>query len=185
MSYPSGTDQMRLPIGAGQICKPDRVSCVVHPVIAHINPNVRDIIAAVIRPLKEHQIAGLGVPERDVPGHVILRLCGARQRDTRHAITPLRQAGAVKGCCRGRTAVDIFPALVFQCFIHDRIYGLVIKLCGIQILRYQPDIEHIAVVVAPAAVFRDGYFILVGNTHLSSANACASSKLYLPPCDAT
>ena len=83
MSYPSGTDQMRLPIGAGQICKPDRVSCVVHPVIAHINPNVRDIIAAVIRPLKEHQIAGLRILERDAPDHVMLRLCDAFYCTTR------------------------------------------------------------------------------------------------------
>lgn len=99
---------MLLPIGAGQVCEPDRVSRVVHPVIAHINPNMRDIIAAVVRPLKEHQIAGLGVLERDMLGRVVLCLCGTRQGDTLHAVAPLRQAGAVKGSCRRRAAVDIF-----------------------------------------------------------------------------
>ena len=127
---------MCLPIGAGQVCKSDRVARMVHPVIANINPNVRDIIPAVVRSLKEHQIAGPGIFKRNVQGRVVLRLCGLRQGDTRCAVAPLRQAGTVKGSDRERTAVDIFPTLVFQRFVHDRIYGLVIKLRRVKILRY-------------------------------------------------
>ena len=97
MSYPSGADQMRLPIGAGQVCEPNRVSRMVHPVIANIDTDMRDIIAAVVRPLKKHQIAGLGILERDMLGRIILCLCGARQSDARRTITPLRQSKDVVG----------------------------------------------------------------------------------------
>ncbi len=72
----------------------------------------------------------------------------------------------------GRTAVDIFPALVFQCFIHDRIYGLVIKLCGIQILRYQPDIEHIAVSCSASRRFPRWIFHSCSNTHPAGLFLC-------------
>lgn len=75
------------------------------------------------------------------------RVTGAQVRgsaDTRHAITPLRQAGAqdVVG-----DAPPVFPPRISG-FIHDRIYG---PESVRHTYRYQPDIEHIAAVVAPAA----------------------------------
>ena len=98
---------MCLPIGAGQVCKSDRVARMVHPVIANINPNVRDIIPAVVRSLKEHQIAGPGIFKRNVLGRVVLLLCGLRQGDTRCSVAPLRQAGTVKPRGGAGSAVHI------------------------------------------------------------------------------
>ena len=69
------------------------------------------------------------------------------------------QSATIKRSSRGSSTVNVSPALIFQCFVHDGLYRIIIKLCCDKILRYQLHIKHIAIVVSPAPIDRYGYGI--------------------------
>ena len=79
---------MGLPIGRHQVCRTDRVARMVHLIVA----NMRDIIAAAIRPLKEQKVTRLGIFQRNMLGRFILCLRCAQQADARNAIASVRSS---------------------------------------------------------------------------------------------
>lgn len=83
---------MGLPIGRRQVCQTDRVARMVHLVVADINADMRDIIAAAIRPLKEQKVTRLGIFQRNMLGRFILCLRCAQQADARNAIASVRSS---------------------------------------------------------------------------------------------
>ena len=80
---------MRLPISARRVCQTDWITRMVHLIIADINADMCDIIAAIIRPLKEQKVTRLGIFQRKMLGRFILRLRRAWQVDARYTIAPV------------------------------------------------------------------------------------------------
>ena len=120
---------MLLPVGACKVGIADRVSCMIHAVVALIDTDVRDIASCIIGGVEKDQIPSLCLCQGDMLGHVILVLRYTGQADTSLSIAPLHQTATVKAGVRVVAPVHICPALIFQRFIHDRLYRLVVKVC--------------------------------------------------------
>ena len=63
-------------------------------------------------------------------GCVILCLCGSWQADSGFSVAPLGKTRTVKRGIRVTATIDIFPALILQRFIHNRLYRFVAELLG-------------------------------------------------------
>ena len=96
-------------------------------------------------------------------GCVILCLCGSWQADSGFSVAPLGKTRTVKRGIRVTATIDIFPALILQRFIHNRLYRFVAELLHGQILVDQLHIEHISVVIPPATIFTDRYRVRIGH----------------------
>ena len=118
------------------------------------------ICASVIRAVEEYQIASLCLCQWDMLGCVVLVLSYTGQADSCFAIAPLNQTAAIEAGVGVITAKHIRPALILQGFIEDGLYRCVAEIGDCQILGYQTDIEHISVLIPPAAIFLDGISFL-------------------------
>ena len=96
-------------------------------------------------------------------GCVILCLCGSWQANSGFSVAPLGKTRTVKIGVRITATIDIFPALILQRFIHNRLYRFVAELLHGQILVDQLHIEHIPVVITPATIFTDCYRVRIGH----------------------
>ena len=94
---------------------------------------------------------------------VILCLCGSWQTNSGFPVTPLGKTRTVKRGVRITATIDIFPALILQRFIHNRLYRFVAELLHGQILVDQLHIKHIPVVITPATIFTDCYRVRIGH----------------------
>ncbi len=92
---------------------------------------------------------------------IILLLGGSWQRNASFSKAPLCQSRTVKGSVWIATAELIFPALIFQRFIHDFLYRFIIKVCDSQILIDHLAIKHIPIGKSPATVFINGYRVVI------------------------
>jgi len=96
-------------------------------------------------------------------GCVILCLCGSWQTDSGFSVAPLGKTRTVKRGVWVTATVDILPALIFQRFIHNRLYRFITELFYVQILVDQLHIKHISVVITPATIFTDRYRVRIGH----------------------
>ena len=138
-----------------------------HFTVAYIDTDVRDRLGAIVGVRKEHKITRLRLRSRD--------WCAAQvdairrhSREIAYAglrVDPADKAGAVERGLRSRAAEHIRHTDVFLCFGHKLLEGFTSISRAAGILLNQHNIEHIAVIVPPAAILRSGNSVLVGNTH--------------------
>ena len=154
---------MLLPVGRGQIGIADWISGMIHLMVSHIDSYMGNIVAGIVSGMEKDQIASLCLCQRDMLGCVILCQCGSWQADSGFSVAPLSKTRTVKRSVWITATIDIFPALILQRFIHNRLYRFVAKLLHSQILVDQLHIEHIPVVITPATIFTDCYWVRIGH----------------------
>ena len=76
-------------------------------------------------------------------GCVILCLCGSWQADSGFPVAPLGKTRTVKRGVRVTSTIDIFPALILQRFIHNRLYRFVAIFSDWAILFIDPIVATI------------------------------------------
>ena len=138
-----------------------------HFTVAYIDTDVRDRLITGICICKEHKITRLRLRSRD--------WCAAQvDAIRRHAreiayaglrVDPADKAGAVERGLRSRTAEHIRHTDVFLCFGHELLEGFTAVSRAAGILLNQHNIEHIAVIVSPAAVDWRGNLVFIGDFH--------------------
>ena len=149
-----------------------------HFTVAYIDTDVRDRFGAIVGVRKEYQITRLCLRGRDwCAAQVDTIRC--HSREIAYAglrVDPADKAGAVERGLRSRTAEHIRHTDVFLCFGHELLEGFTAVSCAAGILLNQHNIEHIAVIVPPAAIFRSRNSVFVSNTHTARVLLCKALR---------
>lgn len=79
----SGTNDVLLPVGRGQIGIADWISGMIHLMVSHIDSYMGNIVAGIVSGMEKDQIASLC-------------LCGSWQADSGFSVAPLSKTRTVK-----------------------------------------------------------------------------------------